>query len=62
MRRDIDKRANVENEGGDAYYEALLTKEVARGWGYLGKLPFLHFRHMLILFRYGGTVYGGKRT
>merc|ERR1712176_802011 len=35
MRRDIDKRANVENEGGDAFYEALLTKEVARGWGYL---------------------------
>ena len=40
MRRDIDKRANVENEGGDAYYEALLTKEVARGRGYLGKLQF----------------------
>ena len=62
MRRDIDKRANVENEGGDAFYEALLTKEEARGWGYLGKLPFLHFRHMLILFRYGGTVYGGAKT
>ena len=47
MRRDIDKRANVENEGGDAFYEggdafyeALLTKEEARGWGYLGKLQF----------------------
>ena len=40
MRRDIDKRANVENEGGDEFYKALLTKEEAKRWGYLGKLPF----------------------
>ena len=62
MRRDIDKRANKENEDGDEFYKALLTKEEAKRWGYLGKLPFLHFRHMLILFRYGRTVYEGKRT
>ena len=40
MRRDIDKRANKENEDGDEFYKALLTKEAAKRWGYLGKLPF----------------------
>ena len=44
MRRDIDKRANQVNEGGDEYYDDLLTKESAQKWGYLGK--FLIFEQV----------------
>ena len=61
MRRDIDKRANQVNEGGDKYYDDLLTKESAQKWGYLGKILKISNKFKNY-FRNDGIVYARERT